>query len=124
MCDRESAKPATFPSSQVGFIDAIVQPLLEALALHLPALHGKVGHLGESRAYWLEMKAEELAAAEAHAGEAAAMTSESESGSFVKPRTRATAPPSSVTLEPGPGEAATKMFVLPSSQTRTISPCP
>jgi hypothetical protein len=86
MCDRECAKPATFPSSQVGFIDAIVHPLLEALALHLPALQGKAGHLLESRASWWELKAEELAAAEAHAGEAAPMTSDSESGSYRKPR--------------------------------------
>jgi hypothetical protein len=57
MCDRVGATPGAFAASQIGFIDAVVQPLLEGICLHLPSLRGKlVDNLSRSRTHWLRVR--------------------------------------------------------------------
>lgn len=55
MCDRTHASPRQFAASQIGFIDAVVQPLLEGICLHLPALRERlVENLDSARSHWLQ----------------------------------------------------------------------
>jgi len=49
---------AKFAAQQLGFIQAIVQPLLQALCTHFPALRPRlVPRLERTISYWLQVQA-------------------------------------------------------------------
>jgi len=54
MCDRANASMTQFAASQIGFINAVVQPLLDGICLHLPSLRVPLtANLDSARAHWV-----------------------------------------------------------------------
>ena len=55
LCDRSTTK---VPQSQLGFMDGIVFPLMEAVVLFFPNMHFLIENLNSNKAYFLKLKEE------------------------------------------------------------------